>query len=473
MCGHVGVLTNKITLDHRKFFEEGLYSDALRGHHGTGMAIVKKDDTIKVVRKAVTALDFLDMNKVSRTLIDHCSTARFLMGHNRRATKGAHINKNTHPFRHGKITMAHNGSLRNQTLLPDHSKFVVDSDNIAYSLDKIGVEETVRNLVGSYSLVWHNSEDNTVNFIRNDERPMSLATVDGGKTILYGSEPKMIEWLAERNDLKIEEITETTIHHLYTFNLDGKEEVFKPRIRKIEPYKAPVSYLPARTDTRSYSDDRNARRDKKLRDMGLRIGDTVEFSITGVDPYSGRGALWGDIEGFMESDPWADVVIFNTHLGTRDIEVNQVWKGSIQGINFAQNPTDPDRLIINAYSLEQVKEVSDDSESKGNTFLGVEIEDAAVCENGCTEVCEECRRDLEEETTPLFRGPRGLVSGKEFDQLTRNGCGWCSGNIFQEDHEEVEWLDNGSCICPQCVADYQAYNMGVPFDMFHISRSKH
>jgi len=54
-------------------------------------------------------------------------------------------------------------------------------------------------------------------------------------------------------------------------------------------------------------------------------------------------------------------------------------------------------------------------------------------------------------------GPRGTTIPKhEFDSLTKHGCSSCTGNIFPEDAESMEWWgsDNTNPICPSCVEEF-------------------
>ncbi|MSE24831.1 hypothetical protein GKC32_10305, partial [Lactobacillus curvatus] len=71
-----------------------------------------------------------------------------LMGHNRWATKGKINERNAHPFEHDHIIGAHNGTLRNQHLLPNHLDFEVDSDNIFHAMSTIGVDATIAKTSG-------------------------------------------------------------------------------------------------------------------------------------------------------------------------------------------------------------------------------------------------------------------------------------------------------------------------------------
>ena len=129
--------------------------------------------------------------------------SNFYVGHNRWATKGASdLDENAHPFKEGAVTLVHNGSLRGQWRLPDHEQFAVDSNNIAHAINEIGIDETVSKLQGAFVLVWHDQRDQTLNFIRNDERPLYLAKLSTG-TWFWASEKDMLLWILNRRKVKV------------------------------------------------------------------------------------------------------------------------------------------------------------------------------------------------------------------------------------------------------------------------------
>lgn len=185
--------------------------DRLRGDHSTGVCAIFKpyngDWAVRTAKEAVPG-DIFVRSKVWEDVSSMTSKAgvgsvyrqmpKAIFGHNRYATRGEVNARNAHPFHHGKIILAHNGTLTNQGLLPDSKMFEVDSENIAYSIDKIGFEETLKKLCGAFTLIWLNTEEKTINIIRNEQRPFHLIETVGGDW--YGaSEGDMVKWLVSRN----------------------------------------------------------------------------------------------------------------------------------------------------------------------------------------------------------------------------------------------------------------------------------
>ena len=195
-----------------KLFQSLLMCDTFRGTDSTGVFSLfrpyNKPPFFRVTKQAMEGWDFARSeffensvtNKIPSTIANTAPItdyAKVVFGHNRAATVGAVNAKNAHPFTHGHITLAHNGTIRNQKLLPEHQRFQVDSENIAYAISVEGIDEVVKKLNGAYCLIWFDANNNTLNILRNDERPFHLLETGAGDW--YGaSEEQMLMWLATR-----------------------------------------------------------------------------------------------------------------------------------------------------------------------------------------------------------------------------------------------------------------------------------
>lgn len=199
-----------LTLPEIEVFKNMLAFDQLRGVHSTGLFGLfrpyNKEPFYKVNKECMEGVDFVRSPMFANAIghvnqqgagVTSTEWAKAMFGHNRYATQGAINAVNAHPFTHGHITLAHNGTLRNQSLLPDSEKFEVDSENICYSINKIGVKETVKRLNGAFALIWFDSEKLTMNILRNSEREFHLFETSSGDW--FGcSEEKMGDWLLTR-----------------------------------------------------------------------------------------------------------------------------------------------------------------------------------------------------------------------------------------------------------------------------------
>ena len=201
MCGIVGVITtddNRHEYSKKRFMTEGLYVDALRGMHGTGIMGLSKDFEWNYLKQAVPAAKFLNTENWDKTKFNQWC----MVGHNRHATMGEHTTENTHPFRQGEILLVHNGTLRSLfNLQHKNHDLNVDSQQIAYNLSQVEPEEApevISRLSGAYALVWFDNRDSSVNMVRNHERPLHLGLSRDEQALWFMSEGHMLRFLTER-----------------------------------------------------------------------------------------------------------------------------------------------------------------------------------------------------------------------------------------------------------------------------------
>ena len=222
MCGIVGFVSRETALNDkeklRKYFRQALMCDTVRGVHGTGVMSVTSNEDVNVYKKPLNAFDFLELARTNRIIDD--ATVKFMVGHNRWATMGNHTIENSHPFTHNNITLFHNGTLTGYRTLSS-GNFNVDSEYIAHALSETdNYIEVLEKITGAYSLVWYNESEKTLNFARNEERPMFIATIKNSNSLIFASELKMIEWLAFRNFIEIEKVSSLGVGILLSIPLE-------------------------------------------------------------------------------------------------------------------------------------------------------------------------------------------------------------------------------------------------------------
>jgi hypothetical protein len=139
---------------------------------------------------------------------DIWSKGKLVIGHGRSATRGNVLIENAHPFSktfpNGEVLkLVHNGTLDAEQDLEDFSKFAVDSEWIAEMLVRHG-PECLSKIRGAMALIWWDEQKKTINFFRNDQRPLHFGTFtsNGDKTFLIASEAAAVRYLADRNGLK-------------------------------------------------------------------------------------------------------------------------------------------------------------------------------------------------------------------------------------------------------------------------------
>jgi predicted glutamine amidotransferase len=201
MCGHVGIAGNLAYKDEATL-KRLLLLDYFRGPDSTGLAAIRKAGEHKIAKVASHPLDLFEMNRFKDALSGHNSKA--FIGHNRAATRGVVNSYNAHPYVYDHIIGAHNGTLDSASTkaLEDAvgEKFGVDSQAIFAAIAKLGVdaaiplmEEGKESTTGAWSLVWYDSQQNSMNFLRNKHRPMWYAYSKEFDRIFWASEWAMIE----------------------------------------------------------------------------------------------------------------------------------------------------------------------------------------------------------------------------------------------------------------------------------------
>lgn len=201
MCGHVGMAGKLVTKDE-KMMDRLLFLDYFRGPDATGFFSVNGNTRgIQVSKIASGPWDLWEQPKYKAARVGYSSSV--FAGHNRLATKG---NKgsafNAHPYQYENIVGAHNGTLSDTTWRRIEEaideKFPVDSMALINSIDKLGIDKTIEMMreagdekatcPDAYALVWYNQEENTLNFLRNKERPLWYAFDKDFDRIIWSSE---------------------------------------------------------------------------------------------------------------------------------------------------------------------------------------------------------------------------------------------------------------------------------------------
>jgi predicted glutamine amidotransferase/endogenous inhibitor of DNA gyrase (YacG/DUF329 family) len=199
MCGIVGVV-GTLALKDKTAFKELLIADTIRGPHSTGVCAIDGDKRL-VYKQAVSASEFISQGTLAEITGYKYHTTAFI-GHNRFASRGIISNANAHPFCSDHITLVHNGTLTNHYSL-DHDADV-DSEAITNYMSEHGVVDTAKELRGTFALVWHDADRSTINFLRNEFKPLHIAIT--ASNIYWASEADMLRWVLGRNDIEIKEI---------------------------------------------------------------------------------------------------------------------------------------------------------------------------------------------------------------------------------------------------------------------------
>lgn len=223
-----------------------LFVDQVRGSDATGSAIMTAKGATDWIKLAGSPGHYFSHPDVEK-YFQRANSSFAWIGHNRARTIGKNSNDNAHPFEHKNIIGVHNGTIRNKfEITKDGYKFDVDSDAFFNGVMINGLKETVKKTEGAFSIVYFDSEDQTINFARNDQRPMqflkcieksSNATIPDKEFIFFGSELGLLWWVCSRNGLICGEHHSSNVLTHYKFHI-GKD---KPITSPLEAY-VPKSY---------------------------------------------------------------------------------------------------------------------------------------------------------------------------------------------------------------------------------------
>lgn len=271
MCGLFGsYCANTLSKSElERVTELGMVS-SLRGIDSTGLAIIKKrkhkleSETLKALDNPVSVLS---STKAQNFLKDNHPL--LVLGHARAATVGEIDEYNAHPIKEGKIIGCHNGTM--WAFAPDKDKKGSDSRNLFRKISEDGLAEALGSTKsGAYALSFINTENRTLNFIRNAERPLYFMFSRDKLTLYWASERRTLIHLQMRSELGTispwyqEEIWTLAVNHLYSIKLDkqansGKiidlqgsiDKVYEENCKKWSSFTGPFTSDPQSLSTKT------------------------------------------------------------------------------------------------------------------------------------------------------------------------------------------------------------------------------
>jgi len=202
MCGLVGV-AGDIDAKIIKVFNDMMIFNITRGRDSSGVASVHRGtNAVSLFKHTVHASELQEFKGYDRVV---AAGKKVLIGHARSATVGSVSIANAHPFEFSHLVGAHNGTIpyHAKSDLPNHADFGTDSEALYKSVNDRGIRETISELTdGAYALTWYDQANNTINLLRNDQRPLCFGVINEGRTLIWASEAYFIRAACERHNIE-------------------------------------------------------------------------------------------------------------------------------------------------------------------------------------------------------------------------------------------------------------------------------
>lgn len=228
MCGIVGLIARRpagFNFQAADLYEDMLLVDTLRGKDSTGVFTRFRNGDVRIIKHGSHPLNLFRTKEWSDFRNQMIQRSKFVIGHNRAATRGTVNTDNAHPFVEDKIILVHNGTIRNEGKLSD-VKTDVDSHAIAHALAKSSYAEVLPKIDGAFALVWYDTEADRLYVSRNEERPMNILVTDD--FYILSSEAWIGGMLSARKNIKVTENIVVEPGEVFVFTPEGtftKEKV--------------------------------------------------------------------------------------------------------------------------------------------------------------------------------------------------------------------------------------------------------
>lgn len=198
MCGLYGVYSTTLSDGEKADATMLGWLNLHRGMDSTGIMVGRQEKGRKIIDSAKRvdhATNFFRMKGV-QDLVDK-KNAFLIAGHNRSATIGDINMFNTHPIRMGDIIGQHNGTINSLSKMA-YDKDVSDSRLFFEMISEMGLEKAIQELRfgDAFALVYVDVKENTLNFVRNTHRPLSLMFSCAKSSLWWSSEERALQFLA-------------------------------------------------------------------------------------------------------------------------------------------------------------------------------------------------------------------------------------------------------------------------------------
>jgi predicted glutamine amidotransferase len=198
MCGLVGLFGPGVNSMRSDLMRWLLHYDVARGEDSTGVAIVSSKGVLllkEVGHPHRLYSRFSDVFSGTGRMYSQLFTKMdtfLLMGHNRKSTVGATNVANAHPYIVGRLVGAHNGTLDRGVVRMENK---TDSQQFYEKLaeKEYNFPETVKEFTGAAAFTYYDTEEETFNLYRNDDRTLWYLFSNDRRVLVYASERRILE----------------------------------------------------------------------------------------------------------------------------------------------------------------------------------------------------------------------------------------------------------------------------------------
>jgi len=213
MCGLAGIIFGKKrrTVKERQhlldIFTRLLVLSEARGHHATGVAWVKTDNTFDLFKEPMPASEFVHESRYTDLLAGVDNKTTILMGHTRWRTQGTEFNNgNNHPIMVSNAIITHNGHISNAESLFRRFRFQrqaeVDSEILAHFASQASqhcrwdvqrLQERLSRCHGTMAIVQVSTAIPDMVLLARVERPLHLVYNKACRAHIYSSDIAYLE----------------------------------------------------------------------------------------------------------------------------------------------------------------------------------------------------------------------------------------------------------------------------------------
>ena len=462
----------------------------VRGRDSTGVIKVRddKDQSYTWVKSVGAPAHLFDFRKYESEIERGDAVA--LVGHCRSKTIGEVNLKNAHPFDFPDegIIGVHNGTLRNHSQLDGHHYSKVDSEVMYEHMAKNGAKDTFEKVKGAYACVWWNDNESTLNFFRNEERPLWFTWSKDMDMMFWASEiwmfaavERKIDLWKGTNDEGKDKYIQLPPHKLWSFTINPKvpkdERVMtmKP-IKSITPAPEPVrtqgNYNPNYGRNWNQADDGDWVRDPAT---GLwKPADEVQAGGEVTNPFlAGKEEKNGPTKDDLNDElpfillPAPAVTIGNPdESGSTKIGNVAFMKNSVPNLDLLTVSKNSPRFPKNVLSPQGTSSNSSPQSNKRKLSL---VSNNTPEKQGCvlTELMQKRKESRPPTSVREVKGVGWFINDnfkeieyslEQFEKNTGGVCCHCKEPIG--DLNEVhEFIDKENFVCMSCVTPAQDYSV--------------